>query len=79
MTGCRGIPKATPEEIRVRDEWAASVPAQDRQRIMEEASHHGDWGEKRKIRFEVEHFQRVWKKQPHSLATTRPSTVPVAP
>ena len=78
ITGCRGIPTATPEEIRVRDEWAASIPADDRRRIMEEASHHGEWGEKRKIRFEVEQFQRVLKRQPHSSDTTRPSTNPIS-
>lgn len=78
MLGCRGIPTATPEEIRVRDEWAASIPADDRRRIMDEANHHGEWGEKRKIRFEVEQFQRVLKKKPHSSDTTQPSTNPIA-
>jgi len=72
MPGCRSIPKATPEELTQRDRWAALVPPQDRQRIIEQAERHGDWGEKRKIHFEIEHFQRLVEKQ-HSHRTTQPA------
>ena len=71
--GCRSIPKATPEEVTQRDRWAALVSSQDRERIIDEAERHGDWGEKRKIHFEVEHFQRLVNKQ-HPSRATQPAT-----
>ena len=75
VTGCRTVPKATPEEIAIRDKWAAMVPMASRRQIFDEADRHTDWGEKRKIRFEVEQFERiVHGSGEHKGHTTRPTT-----
>ena len=76
--GCRQIPKATPQEITQRDRWAAMVSSEDRQRITDEAERHGDWGEKRKIRFEIEHFNRLANKQRVARATQPAATQPTS-
>ena len=58
LPSCRSVPKATKEEIAIRDQWAARVSPTARDKVFAEADRHAEWGEKMKIRFEVERFQK---------------------
>jgi ABC-type uncharacterized transport system auxiliary subunit len=76
IAGCRTMPKATKQEISVRDMWAAQVPEPSRRKIMDEAERHTEWGDKVKIKFEVEHFQKYLTTQQRKARATQPSTLP---
>lgn len=76
IAGCRAMPKATKQEISVRDMWAAQVPEPTRRKIMDEAEHHTEWGDKVKIKFEVEHFQKYLTAQQRKTRATQPATQP---
>src|SRR5438128_500753 len=70
LPACRTVPPATPEERALRDQWAALVPLRDRQQVLDEAARHTDWGEKRKIRYEVERYEHLVREQKHKSKTT---------
>jgi hypothetical protein len=79
VSACSSVPKADPEEIEIRDQWAALVPADEREKIVAEAERHTGWGEKAKIRYEVDSFQKYVKAQDRkSRATGHRSTTRVA-
>jgi hypothetical protein len=78
------VPKPTAQEIAARDKWAAVVSPAARQQVTDEAARHTAWSEKRKVRYEIERFQHVYKQEqsrkshaatrPATRATTRPAT-----
>jgi hypothetical protein len=70
LAACQSVPKADPEEIEIRDQWAAKVPPADRDRVIAEAEHHTGWGEKAKLRYEVDQFQRLVKSQDRKARST---------
>jgi len=76
------VPKPTAQEIAARDKWAAVVSPAARQQVMDEAAHHTAWSEKRKVRYEIDRFQRVYKQEQsrksHGGSTTRPATTRAA-
>jgi hypothetical protein len=74
-SSCTPIPPATPQERSVRDQWAAKVSPEARQQVMAEADRHTNWGEKRKIQYEIDRFQKIYhqeqlKVRKHAPATT---------
>ena len=71
---CRTVPEATSEELAIRDQWAALVPEATRQAVVEEAARHTEWGEKRKVRFEVERFEHYVHDREKKSRATRPVT-----
>jgi hypothetical protein len=78
-SSCSPIPPATPQERSVRDQWAAKVSPEARQQVMAEAERHTNWGEKRKIQYEIDRFQKIYhseqlkvrKRSPTTATTTR--------
>jgi hypothetical protein len=80
-TSCNPIPPATAQERSVRDQWAARVSPDARQQVIAEAERHTNWGEKRKIQYEVDRFQKIYQQEQlkvrkHAPATTRAATGP---
>jgi hypothetical protein len=84
LTGCRSMPQATPREREIRDEWAALIPPATRDRVITEAERHTEWGERRKVRYEVDRFQHLYNEQqkksrrvdPASRPASAPTTLP---
>jgi hypothetical protein len=78
LASCVQMPKPTPQEIAARDKWAAVVSPAARERIMDDAAHHTAWSEKRKIRYEIDQLQHVYKQEQSrkSRAATRAATRP---
>jgi hypothetical protein len=76
---CTPVPPATAQERSARDQWAARVSPQARQEVMAEADRHTNWGEKRKIQYEIDRFQKIYhqeqlKVRKHAPSTTSPTT-----
>ena len=76
VPACRTVPPATAQERSARDQWAALVSPVERQTVYDEAARHTDWGEKRKIRFEIERFEHILREQQHKPRTTQPASKP---
>ena len=74
LPACAQVPPATREEIKLRDDWAARVFPPVRQQVIEDADRHTNWGEKRKIQYEIERYQHAYRDQQHKARTTQPST-----
>ena len=77
---CSPIPPATPQERSVREQWAAKVSPEARQQVVAEAERHTNWGEKRKIQYEIDRFQKIYHQEQLKVrkhappATTRAAT-----
>jgi hypothetical protein len=86
-SSCTPIPPATPQERSARDQWAAKVSPEAQQQVMAEADRHTNWGEKRKIQYEIDRFQKIYhqeqlkvrKRSPTTTATTTPATATTGP
>lgn len=85
VSSCAHVPAATPQEISARDQWAKRVSAAARQQVFADADRHTGWGEKRKIQYEIDQFQRIERQEQLKAkrATTRrsasaPATAPTA-
>jgi hypothetical protein len=61
LASCAHIPKPTQEELYARDRWAAIVTEQDRQTVFDETAMHTGWSEKRKVLYQLDRFQRIWR------------------
>ena len=78
LASCAHLPPASQEEIYARDQWAQKVSPTVRQQVHAEAERHTNWGEKRKVQFEISRYQHVYQQeQKKTRATaTRPATAP---
>jgi hypothetical protein len=76
LGGCRTMPRATPRELEIRDEWAALVTPAERERVMGEAQKHTEWAERRKVRYEVDRFQHLYNAQRKKSRPTQPASKP---
>jgi hypothetical protein len=80
---CAKVPPPTQEEFYSRDQWAAIVTEQDRKLVFDEVSVHTSWSEKRKLQYEIDRFQHIWRSedrkaraatQKSEKAATKPTT-----
>lgn len=60
---CAKVPPPTQEELYSRDQWAAIVTEQDRKMVFDEVSLHTSWSEKRKLLYEIDRFQHIWRSE----------------
>lgn len=75
LGACAHVPSADPEDVEIRDQWAAKVPAEFREKTRADADRHTGWGEKRKIEYEVAEYQHYVKNEDRKArATTRKSS-----
>jgi hypothetical protein len=76
VPACAQVPRATPQEISARDQWAQRVSPAAREQVMREADRHTGWAEKRKIQYEIDQFQRISHQEEMKAkrATTRSTT-----
>ena len=61
LASCAHIPKPTQEELYARDRWAAIVTEEDRQTVFDETAMHTGWSEKRKVLYQLDRFQHIWR------------------
>jgi hypothetical protein len=61
LASCAHIPKPTQEELYARDRWATMVTEQDRQTVFDETAMHTGWSEKRKVLYQLDRFQHLWR------------------
>ena len=80
MVGCESIPRPTAEELKVRDQWAAVVSPETRRKVIAEIDRHTGWAEKRKVLFEIDQYQHVYREAERKArwekAATQPATGP---
>src|SRR5690349_17813336 len=74
LAGCMAIPKAEPEDVSIRDQWAAKVPPEVRDKAITESERHTGWGEQRKLQYQVSEFQHYVKDQERKARAGRPTT-----
>jgi hypothetical protein len=74
LTSCSSLPKPSADELKARDQWGALIAPQTRQRVIDEANHHTNWTEKRRVQFEIERFQHIYRDQQRKSRATQPST-----
>src|SRR5438477_9276586 len=78
LSSCMSLPRPTPAELKARDAWAALLPPDVRQKVIDEANRHTNWTEKRRVQFEIERFQHLHRDQERKTRATQPSTRPAA-
>ena len=78
LVSCTGVPAASKDEIYARDQWAQKVSPTVRQQVHAEAERHTNWGEKRKVQFEISRYQHAYQQEQKKgrASTTRSATAP---
>ncbi len=74
LSSCLSLPKPSAAELKARDQWGALLPAGVRQKVIDEAKRHTNWTEKRRVQFEIERFQHIYREQERKNRATQPST-----
>ena len=68
------LPKPSAEELKARDQWGAVIAPDARRKVIDEARRHTNWTEKRRVQFEIEQFQHIYRDQQRKSRATQPST-----
>jgi len=74
LSSCSSLPKPSPDELKARDQWGALISPAARQRVVDEAKHHTNWTEKRRVQFEIERYQHIYRDQQRKSRATQPTT-----